>query len=202
MIQGIDVSHFQGEISFDRLKSAGIGFCISKASQGSTWNDPMFRRNLSGSRAVGLVTGAYHFFDPTHDSLDQAKNFLSQLQAGDFPTLLALDIEQAYGWDALTVEQISQNVQAWLDYVQEHTGQKPLVYTDIAFADQYLTAFPMGNYHLWLAHDVSDVPAGWTDYKMIQYGKGQIDGVPADVDLDSYAGELSDLTLLGAGKLV
>ena len=63
LIQGIDVSKYQGEIDWRKVKNAGMDFVIVRASFG--WSkgqeDPFFNRNVIGAQAAGLAVGAYHY---------------------------------------------------------------------------------------------------------------------------------------------
>lgn len=70
MIEGIDVSHYQ-----DKPSLAGLGFLIAKATEGTNVRDPDYQRHIGRARAVGLVTGAYHF-GRAGDGVAQARFFL------------------------------------------------------------------------------------------------------------------------------
>ena len=63
MILGIDVSHWQGSINWNSVKSSGIEFAILKAggSDAGFYKDPTFERNYSGAKSAGLHVGAYYF---------------------------------------------------------------------------------------------------------------------------------------------
>ena len=113
------------------------------------------------------------------------------------PLIVGLDLEQYDGWDDLSAEQISENVQEWCDYVQARVNGKPIIYTNAPFADQYLTAFPMGNYRLWLAHYLPAVPSGYQNYAIWQYSQsGTVNGISNNVDLDRFDGSLVELQQL------
>ena len=60
-IKGIDVSHFQGEVDWSDVKTAGMHFGIAKATQGATYLDPTFHKNWESIAKSGLYRGAYHF---------------------------------------------------------------------------------------------------------------------------------------------
>jgi GH25 family lysozyme M1 (1,4-beta-N-acetylmuramidase) len=61
--QGIDVSHYQGAITWSSVKGAGIVFAWAKATEGGTnyFSDPNFAGNESGAKAAGVLIGGYHF---------------------------------------------------------------------------------------------------------------------------------------------
>ena len=88
---GIDVSHHQGKIDWDRvaLSSAANGypirFVIMKATEGSTFTDPEFLDNIRAARAAGFVCGVYHFYNPGTSPEKQAEHYINtvKLQKGE-----------------------------------------------------------------------------------------------------------------------
>ena len=62
-IQGIDISHHQGDIDWARLKDQpNIRFAIMKATEGGDHRDRKFAENWQAAKQAGIVRGAYHFF--------------------------------------------------------------------------------------------------------------------------------------------
>ncbi|KAF3995895.1 glycoside hydrolase family 25 protein [Glaciimonas immobilis] len=148
-LNGIDVSHYQGLIDWSIVKSNSIGFAFAKATQGSNIVDPCFSTNWANMKAVGLLRGAYHFFDSSCDSHAQAQNFLTtvgSLDAEDLPPVL--DIEEFLG--AYGNTDLPTNVQTWLDVVEQGLGRKPMIYTGTSFWNQYMNN-QFGDYPLWIA---------------------------------------------------
>lgn len=69
---GPDVSHYQGHVDWAKVKAAGAGFGIAKATEGLTYTDNQFQVNWAGMRSAGLkVRGAYHFGRPGSDAAKQ-----------------------------------------------------------------------------------------------------------------------------------
>ena len=60
-IHGIDVSRYQGDIDWRRVKRAGTEFAWIKATEGGDYVDPKFMENWNQARAAGVPRGAYHF---------------------------------------------------------------------------------------------------------------------------------------------
>ena len=60
-IQGIDVSRWQGEIDWAKVKDAGTRFAFIKATEGGDHVDPNFKRNWIEAKRHGVPRGAYHF---------------------------------------------------------------------------------------------------------------------------------------------
>ena len=62
-IKGIDVSHWQGTIDWDKVKAAGIKFAIIKAggSDAGFYTDSRWEANYTGAKSAGIPIGAYYF---------------------------------------------------------------------------------------------------------------------------------------------
>ncbi len=186
--EGIDVSHYQGQVEWTRVKAAGLVFAFAKATQGTEEVDPRFAANWQGMRAAGLVRGAYHYLDLDKDAAAQAEHFLAtvRLEAGDLPP--ALDVEAT---DGMSVEDIDKGVRTWLERVAAASGVQPILYSDLSFLDTYL-AQGFGAYPLWIAEysqAPQTLPAAWTAWTFWQYSDtGEVSGVDGEVDRDRYQG--------------
>jgi lysozyme len=185
---GIDVSHFQGSVSWKEVAGSGVIFAFVKATQGITYVDPQFTVNWEAMQSAGLRRGAYHFFEPADDAASQAQHFLStvSLAPGDLPPVLDVEIN-----GGVSCEQLWSGVAAWLQIVQKATGRQPILYTAPGFwngnsPDLALTCHP-----LWLADYASQptLPHGWSTWLFWQHSQtGTVPGVPAAVDLNLFNG--------------
>lgn len=61
-VQGVDVSHYQGEVNWSKIQQAGISFAFIKATEGSRSVDERFLENWQDAAETDLCIGAYHFF--------------------------------------------------------------------------------------------------------------------------------------------
>ncbi len=199
-VEGIDVSHWQGEIDWSQVSAAGKAFAFMKASQDIDFVDPMYGLNRARARAAGLLIGAYHFADPSPgvaDARAQADHFLDTagIASGDLPPVL--DLERKNG---LTPVQLEEWARAFLERVRERTGVRGAIYTSPSFwansvggSDWFATH---GYRVLWVAHWTTNpsptVPAsdwagfGWTFWQYTS--DGSVPGIVGRVDLDRYAG--------------
>ena len=73
-IEGIDVSVFQGAVDWPAVAAGGVQFTICRATVG-LGTDASFLTNIRGARAAGLLVGAYHAYETSHDPVAQAKHF-------------------------------------------------------------------------------------------------------------------------------
>lgn len=96
-IKGIDVSHYQGDIDFGKVKKAGYQFVIAKCTEGSedgsAFVDNKYKQNVARAKAAGLAVHAYHFFRAVSesDAAAEAKWFLKNLTGGE--NYLFCDVE-------------------------------------------------------------------------------------------------------------
>ncbi|MES1242741.1 MAG: GH25 family lysozyme [Acidobacteriota bacterium] len=191
--QGIDVSHYQGTVNWTEVAASGVVFAFAKATDGITYVDPQFSVNWPAMLSVGLLRGAYHFYEPADDPTSQAQHYLSNvtLEAGDLPPVL--DVEITGG---VSSTQLWSGVATWLQTVQTATGRQPLLYISPGFwsdnsPDPTLTGYP-----LWLADYASTpkLPEGWSTWQFWQHSQtGTVPGVSTSVDLDLFNGTLVQL---------
>lgn len=59
--QGIDVSHYNGNIDWQQVAAAGKTFAFIKATEGTKYQDNQFLINVQGARDANILVGAYHF---------------------------------------------------------------------------------------------------------------------------------------------
>jgi GH25 family lysozyme M1 (1,4-beta-N-acetylmuramidase) len=99
-LPGIDVSHHQDAIDWAQVAASGQRFAIAKATEGTSFVDPMYATNKAGAEANGIAFGAYHFARPDatpNDAELEADHFVDTalLQPGNLVPVL--DIERTGG---------------------------------------------------------------------------------------------------------
>ena len=192
VILGIDVSHFQGDIDWAKIKSANIRFAYDKAAQGSRYKDPKYAQNKVGARNVGLAHGSYHFFTSNESGLAQAAHFCQVVdyKEGDMPPVL--DLEQGSIVNGVTILAFQKEVVDWLNEVERQLGVKPIIYTNHPFGEQYLDHPDFSAYELWIAeYGVSSpkIPKQWKEKGWLIWQRserGSIEGAIGDVDHDLF----------------
>ena len=97
--KGIDVSHWQNVIDFEKVKASGIEFVIIKAggSDKGFYMDSRFKENYNKAVAAGLSVGAYYFagkdFRGVENGIADAQRFIEILKGLKFDYPVFLDIE-------------------------------------------------------------------------------------------------------------
>lgn len=195
-VRGVDVSKYQGTVDFGKLKAAGMAYVFVKATEGITGVDPDYARNVAAARAAGLVVGSYHFYETNDDPSAQFGNVRqhADVKPGDLPPVV--DIEVLAGNSR---PDLADDLKSFLAQMEQAYGARPILYSGVSFANEYLTGF--GTYPLWVAEYTSasapKVPTGWTAWTFWQYSQsGTVAGVQGAVDLDRFNGTVAQLDAL------
>lgn len=194
-VHGIDVSHHQGPIDWEAVKATEsqahpIRFAFMKATEGGDYKDRRFADNFREAREVGLVRGAYHFYNPNTDPIRQADFFISQvtLEKGDLAPVL--DIERKPRNKA----QLQADLIKFLNRLEQHYGVRPIIYTSYRYMERYLDSPEFARYPLWIAHyyvEALSYEGSWQFWQHTDYGT--VPGITESVDLNVFNGSLSEL---------
>jgi lysozyme len=200
----LDVSSFQGVVDWTKV-APQPELVICKASEGVAYNDPNFATFWGGLKAQNIRRGAYHYFHPEMDAVQQFANYQKAVtQAGGFNNsdiMPVLDVEGLEKATPAIQKGAAASIKAWLDAAQAFSGKTPMIYTSKyqwGFVTDATGKTPAwsGNYPLWVAWlpDKPDkfsapaatvIPTGWNQWAIWQYGNnGQITGIKVAVDLD------------------
>jgi GH25 family lysozyme M1 (1,4-beta-N-acetylmuramidase) len=197
-LKGIDISFYQGNVDWAKIKADGISFAFVRVSDGLANPDSKFARNWSNMKAVGLIRGAYQFFRPRLDAAKQAQLFLDMvgpLGADDLPPVI--DVEDAGGQSPTVVK---QKIQTWIDIVKAATGRTPIIYTGPSFWTNDIANPSFPEYPLWIANygvTCPETPSTWDTWAFWQYtDSGTTDGVDGPVDTNTFNGNMAALLAL------
>lgn len=192
-IHGVDVSRWQGTIDWATLRAQGANFAFIKATDGGDHLDPMFKKNWAGAEAAGIRRGAYHFFYWCRTGASQADWFIRNVPkvAGALPPVIDVEYNHLSACKKrLKPSEVREKMQAFMDKLERHYGQRPIIYTAPDFyADNLKGHFQ--DYPFWLrsvaAHPSKRYPGrNWVFW---QYsGSGLSKGVIGEIDLNVFAG--------------
>jgi len=197
-VKGIDVSIYQGTIDWASVRGAGVQYAFIRVSDGNNSIDSKFDSNWSGSRAAGVLHGAYQFFRPGQDPIAQADLLLSKigshLEADDLPPVI--DVEAA---DGLSAAQVAAKVDQWIKHVQAAIGRPPIVYTGYYFWRDSVGGADESASPLWHAQystaSCPNIADAWPSWAFWQYAdNGTVAGISGAVDMDRWNGDMASLT--------
>ena len=198
-VRGVDVSHHQGEIDWDALGGTGIRFAFIKATEGRDHIDTRFTENWAAAERVGLARGAYHFFTFCSPGPAQAEHFLEIVPPvpGTLPP--AIDVEFAGNCRSWTsIEEIREQLQLFLDRIEEAWGRSPLLYITSESEDR-IVAGHFDQYPIWI-RNVFWRPQSEPVWLFWQFtDDAELPGVKTPVDMNVYRGGLDELAALVAG---
>ena len=207
-IKGLDVSEFQGEVNWEKVKAAGYQFAMLRAGYGYNTVDRQFRRNASECNRIGLPIGVYWFcYAPTPEiAAQEADGCLNTISSYRLDYPVCYDIEQAsvdYAQGqgiTMTPSLAKQLVQSFCNKIEEN-GYFAMFYTNRSFLDTYIGAAMTTRYAYWYAR-YTDTYDG-TDCGIWQYSStGSVPGISGNVDLDiGYADYPSIISAAGLNHL-
>lgn len=190
---GIDVSKWQKDIDWDKVKNAGVDFAIIRAgyrgsSTGSLVEDPYFHANMKGASASGIKTGVYFFTQATNEveAVEEASMVISLVKDYKLDYPIYIDTEGAGGdgrADGLDVETRTLVCDAFCRTIQ-NAGYEAGVYASRNWYNNRLHASELEKYSIWLA-EYRSTPLYQGYYEIWQHSsKGKIDGIEGNVDLN------------------
>ncbi len=196
---GFDVSEYQGEINWEQTyhieEAFELSYVFIRATAGENRIDSRFEENWKGAKARQLIRGAYHYYRPNENSIEQATNFINNvtLQKGDLPPVL--DIEKLPKTQSIV--RLKVGLRNWLSAVEKHYGVKPIIYSGESYYKDFLkeefSEYPLwiANYNFWR----NDLESDWQFWQFTE--KAKIEGIDAMVDLNIFNGDKNDLLKIG-----
>ena len=188
MIKGIDVSNWQGQIDFSKVKASGYEIAYIKATEGQHTLDKNFNTNYANAKASGINIGFYHFLHGNENGKTQAEWMYSNIKDKECQCKIAIDVEVTDGANADTLSQI---VCDFAETIKSLTGKEVVLYTYTSFLGANLNS-SIDKYPLWIAEYGVSQPRISRNYVGWQYAdNGQVDGCPnGNTDLDYFTEEI------------
>lgn len=194
-VKGIDVSSWQGEIDWEKVKASGVEFamirCGFRSMTSSTISlDKTFHYNISEANRVGIPVGVYFYSTAIseEEALEEASYVLNLIKDYDVIYPVAYDFEmfnknRTKGLDDID---INDNAVKFLDYIRAH-GYIGMLYSNLNAINNHWDLSKFEGYRVWYAQYI-DKSTYEGNYDMWQYSDaGRIDGIKGKVDLnESY----------------
>ena len=189
---GIDISRWQEDIDFKKVKDAGCEFVIIRMGINSDIDkdlsmDTYFKKNIKNAKKAGLKIGVYVYTSSINNKTAREHALWTVKSLNheklDFP--VAYDWEN---WDKLRSYEVSmfKLTDSYLTFsnILKENGYDSMLYSSY----YYLKNIWMfsNEYNVWLAHytDKTDYDDKYMMWQMTNIGK--IDGIKGDVDIDIY----------------
>jgi lysozyme len=195
---GLDVSEFQGKIDWALVETMEthypIEFVFIRATAGNDRVDDRFGENWLGAKNRKIIRGAYHYYRPNENSLEQARLFIKtvQLKKGDLPPVL--DIEKLPKGQSL--DSLKVGLRRWLNAVEAHYKVKPIIYTGEKYYDDFLKE-DFSDYLFWIANYNfyrEKIGEDWLFWQFTE--KASVTGIKGNVDVNIYNGDAEQLRFI------
>lgn len=187
--KGIDVSRYQGDIDWKKVKAAGIEFAMLKtvstnSSFGGIYIDPYFEKNYAACKELDIPVGVYYYtYAQNVATADKELAKLKEAIDGKvFEMPVVVDVEdnllKPISKAALTelVEYAAETIESWGYYAQ--------IYTYLNYANTELDMDRLSRYDLWLAAYRALRPAT-PKHGMWQFSSsGTVNGISGRVDMN------------------
>ena len=188
-VNGIDVSKYQGEVDWARVKAAGYAFAFARLGyangDGSIVADPYFEQNLSGAAAAGLDVGVYlySYIDSEDHARIAAARALELLAGRALSLPLVLDYEHAAKYAAFSREKNTAICNAFMEVVAA-AGYLPMFYSYTSFVNSYMDMAALDPYEgLWIANYTGKI--GVDNAAVWQHSSsGRVPGIPGRCDMN------------------
>lgn len=190
--RGIDVSEWQGDIDFRKVKEAGIEVVYIRAGQGFSYEDAKFERNYEEAKKNGLKVGAYHYVTArnTDEAKLQAQFFVSLISKKQIDCRLAMDFES---FGNLSREEINKIALEFIKEVERLSKKEVVVYSNTYDATNIFNK-EVAEYPLWVAQYGVSSPqdnGNWNNWIGFQYSStGRVNGIEGNVDLDRFTEDI------------
>lgn len=193
---GIDVSKWNGDINWSKVKAAGVSYVIIRIGyRGSTLggliDDANFKKNIEGAQAAGLKIGVYFVTQAINDAeaVYEASMVLDRISKYTISYPVFLDVEASGGrGDKIDVATRTSVCKTFCKTIQ-NAGYTAGIYANKSWLTTKIDASQLTGYKIWVAQYYTSCTYSGS-YSMWQYtDSGTIDGISGKVDLNkSYLG--------------
>ena len=189
---GIDVSRYQENIDFEKVKNSGVEFVIIRIGVQSGAKkdisiDSYYLENIKKAKEAGLLVGVYLYSTAISPEIakEQAKWVIKTLDGVklDFPIAFDWENWQYFREYEISLYDLSKSYLSFAEEIEKN-GYKAMLYGSKYYLENMW--LDKGNYPVWLAH-YTDKTNYSGDHIMWQYSAiGEVDGINNAVDLDVY----------------
>ncbi len=192
---GLDLSSWQGDVDFQKLKESGVQFVILRVGTSTgTYEenvvDRRFEEYYQKAKEAGLAVGLYFYSygNSEERAIADANWEIEQIQGKEIDLPIAFDWEDFSHFNEyqMSLRDLSYMASAFLKTLSDH-GYTGMLYASKSYLERLW--YQLG-YPVWLAHYPAD-PTILTSYAgSYEYWQlcsdGVIDGISGPVDIDLH----------------
>lgn len=193
-IKGIDVSTYQGNIDWKKVKADGVKYAIIRLGYrgygtGALMIDDYYHQNMKNAKAAGVKVGVYFYSQAVNveEAVEEAELVLKNIKNYELDYPVVFDIEDAPSRNARTAGMSKKTATditiAFCERIKK-AGHHPMVYANSRWFVSRLDMSRLTKYDKWLAQ-YYEIPFFPYQFQMWQYtGKGRVNGIKGDVDMN------------------
>lgn len=196
--RGIDVSEWQGNIDWTKVKKSDIDFAFVRISYGLNHYDYIYESNMIKAEQAGVPVGTYVYSTAlsAETALKEAQYAIEKMQGYKVSYPVVFDLEYAKASN-LSPKKVSQMALAFCNEVRK-AGYYPMVYCNTNWYDNYIDWSLLSGIDVWIARYGDTIQAPDKDrynYTIWQCTDGNTEsglnstsglvaGIPAGNDVD------------------
>lgn len=193
-VKGIDVSKYQGDVDWVKVKESGVDYVMLRLGlrgyeTGKLVLDENFETNIQGALDAGLEVGVYFFTQAITDAeaREEAEFVCAALEPYQITYPVSIDVEDLYNDKARSYGQSKESrTQCAITFMEcmKRAGYKTSIYGNLNTFTKLVDVNKLGDYDKWFAYYGDDIYYPY-EISMWQYtDKGRVDGIEGDVDLN------------------
>lgn len=191
---GIDVSKYQPNVDWKKVKNAGINFVMIRCGyrgygSGVLVEDPKYASHIQGAKAAGLRVGVYFFSQAINEAeaVEEASMAVALANRYGINMPIAIDSEYAAGGrgraDGLSKADRTKVTKAFCNTVQS-AGHSAMIYASKSWFGSHLDMSQLSGYKVWVAHYADKCGYTGTYHIWQNTSKGKVDGISGNVDMN------------------
>lgn len=190
-VQGIDVSHENGDIDWWEVRKSGVQFAYMTATNGASAADTKFSENWQNADAAELRRGALHIFSLCEPGVEQAQNFVRTVPRVEDQLPPAVEI--AGDGDCETRPEaavVTRELKAFLSAIETHLGEHAVIRVSKQMEARYGISTSTAPHLLWSKRfffEPTYLPRPWTIWQASSHRR--ISGISGAVNWNVMAND-------------
>ena len=186
---GIDVSKWQGDIDFKKIRESGAEFVMIRIGyqdgfDGDYIMDPYFKQNMEKAKENNLKIGIYFYSysNSIEESEKQAEWVINNLKNYeiDLPVVYDWEVWSSFNSINASLHKFNLMAETFLKKIED-AGYKSMLYSSKNYLENI---WELQNYKTWLAHYTNKTNYNGNYYMWQMCSDGKIDGINGYVDID------------------
>lgn len=186
---GIDVSKWQGDIDFKKVRESGAEFVMIRIGyqdgfDGDYIIDPYFKKNIEEAKENNLQVGIYFYSysNSIEESEKQAEWVIKNLKNYeiDLPVVYDWEVWSSFNSINASLHKFNLMAETFLKKIED-SGYSTMLYSSKNYLENI---WELQNYKTWLAHYTNKTNYNGNYYMWQMCSDGKIDGINGYVDID------------------